>query len=65
MSPVTNFDNEEQILGKTLENEAAYVGKRLSTNNRVPGRLCRAPEHAEFCKEILKADQEILNVVSN
>ena len=63
-SPVSTFDNEEQVLGKVLENEAAYIGKKLSTNNMVPGTLCRVPEHAAFYKDVLQADQQVLNVVS-
>ena len=63
-SPVSTFDNEEQVLGKVLENEAAYVGKKLSTNNMVPGRLCRVPHYAAFYRDVLKADQQVFNVVS-
>ena len=30
----------------------------------VPGRLCRVPDHAAFYRDVLKADQQVLNVVS-
>ena len=56
-----SFDNEEQELGKTLENEGVYMGKKLTTNTAVPGRLCRDKSYAEFYKEVLEADEIIVN----
>ena len=47
------FDNKEEDLGKSLENEGEYIGKTLSTNSAVPGRLFHNPKYADFyrCKE--------------
>ena len=55
-----SFDNEEQELGKALENEGVYMGKKLTTNTAVPGRLCRDKSYAEFYKDVLEADEKIL-----
>ena len=51
LSVAATFDNEEEDLGKSLENERDYIGKRLSTNSAVPGRLCCDPKYTELYKE--------------
>ena len=42
-----------------MVNHAEYVGKRLTTNLGVSGRL-RKPEFGDFYEEVLKADQETI-----
>ena len=59
-----NFDNEEQELGKSLENESVYIGKKLTTNAAVPGRLCRDRRFADFYREVLNIDEIIVKIVS-
>ena len=65
LSAAANFDNEEQELGKALENESVYMGKKLTTNTAVPGRLCRDRRYAEFYSEVLDMDEKIVKVVTN
>ena len=60
LSAAANFDNEEQELGKSLENESVYMGKKLTTNTAVPGRLCRDRRFADFYREVLNADEKLL-----
>ena len=48
LSAPANFANEEQDLGKSLENESIYMGKKLTTNSAVPGRQSRDKKFAEF-----------------
>ena len=57
LSAMANFDNEEQELGKALENESVYIGKKLTNNTAVPRRLYRGRRYAEFYREVLKADK--------
>ena len=52
VSAVASFDNEEKELGKALKNEGVYMGKKLTTNTAVPGRLCRDKSYAEFYKDV-------------
>ena len=52
LSAAATFDNEEENLGRSLENKGEYIGKKLSTNAAVPGRLCRDTKYAEFYKEV-------------
>ena len=65
LSAAAIFDSEEEDLGKSLENEGDYICKRLSTNPAVPGRLCRDPKYAEFYRDVLKADDEVIKIVKN
>ena len=65
LSAAASFDNEEQELGKALENEGVYMGKKLTTNMEVPGRLCRDKSYAEFYKDVLEADEKIVKIVAN
>ena len=55
---------EESHLGEMLELEGAYSGKTLSTNSRVPGRLNKETRFADFYENVLKADREVLGVVT-
>ena len=54
---VTAAAGEEHVVDGILVNDAAYVGKKLKTDSRVPGRL-RADEHADFYRDVLGADAE-------
>ena len=65
LSAAANFDNEEQELGKALENESVYMGKKLTTNTAVPGRLSRDGLYAEFYREVLNADEKIVKIVAS
>ena len=56
-----NIDEPE--LAKTLVNESIYMGKQLSTDTRVPGRLGKE-EFFPFWRDILKAPQFILDTIS-
>ena len=60
-----NFDNEEQEFGKALENESVYMGKKLTTNMVVPGRLCIDRRYVDFYKEVLDAGEKILKIDAN
>ena len=62
---MANFDNEEQDLGKVLENESVYMGKKLTTNTAVPGRLCRDRRYVDFYKEVLDSHKKIVKIVAN
>ena len=64
LSAAATFDNEEENLHRSLENEGEYIGKKLSTNSAVPGRLCRDPIYAEFYRDVLKLDTKIIKIVS-
>ena len=63
ISVAASFDNEEQELGKLLDNENVYKGKKLTTNTAVPCRLCRDKRFADFYKEVLNADEKIVKIV--
>ena len=55
--------DEDFSLVKSLENQAVYSGKRLSTDIRVPGRLNRDVAFADFYREVLKADAETIHII--
>ena len=57
------FDVEDGV-AKVLVNNASYVGKRLSTDSRVPGRIGR-PEFYDFCEKELKASDYVLNTIKH
>ena len=65
LSATATFDNEEEDLGRSLENEGDYIGKKLYTNSAVPGRLCRDPKYAEFYRDVLKADKKVIKIILN
>ena len=54
--------NEELLIADVLVNNAKYVGKKLSTDRRVPGRIGN-PEFYNFWKTTLKASDFILNTI--
>ena len=58
-----NLPKEEIILAKSLVNELEYVGRRLSTDIRVPGRI-GDPKYFNFWKEDLGASDFILDTIS-
>ena len=64
---LANLDPEEGDLGlaEILENEAEYSGKKLSTNVRVPGRLCKESRFGDFYEDVLKADADMVAIVRN
>ena len=62
---MANFDNEDQELGKSLENESVYMGKKLTTNAAAPGRLCRDRWFADFYREVLNTDEKIIKIVAS
>ena len=64
LSATATFDNEEEDLGRSLENEGDYIGKKLSTNSSVPGRLCRDPNYPDFYRDVLKADKKVIKIVT-
>ena len=43
----STFDNDEDCHGKSLENEVAYMGKKLTTNNAVP------TQYTDFYRNVL------------
>ena len=53
LSVAATFDNKEEDLGKSLENEGEYISKMLSTNSAGPGRLFHNPKYVDFyrCNE--------------
>ena len=53
---------EEHVASGIVENKAEYVGKKLKTDSRVPGRL-RADEHADFYRDVLGADAETVAII--
>ena len=55
------FDPEESV-GDILANESAYVGKKLTTNRRVPGSICKQ-EFFGYWKEVLKAPEFVLDTL--
>ena len=64
-SAASTFDNDKEYLGKSLENEVAYMGKKLTTNNALPECLCRFTQYTEFYRDVLHADKKVLKMVSN
>ena len=57
-----DYDETDDVLVKSLSNESAYIGKKLSTDKRVPGRINR-PEFYYFWKETLKAPDFVLQTL--
>ena len=53
---------EEHVANGIVENNAEYVGKKLKTDSRVPGRL-RADDHADFYRDVLGADEETVAII--
>lgn len=59
-----DFNPSEQSLAETLVNNSNYVGKKLTTDLRVPGRIGN-PEFYDFWKYELKASDFILDTIKN
>ena len=57
-----DLPNEESDLAKVLVNNSNYVGKKLSTDSRVPGRIGK-PEYFDYWRDTLKASDYILSVL--
>ena len=55
---------EEEEVAKLLANNSVYVGKKLTTDARVPGRIGK-PEYFSFWRDELKASDFILNTIRN
>ena len=53
---------EEEEVAKLLANNSVYVGKKLTTDARVPGRIGK-PEYFSFWRDELKASDFILNTI--
>ena len=60
--PLFLYEEGDAALAKTLVNEAAYLGKRLTTDARVPGRIGRE-EFYDFWKNELKASPFVLDTL--
>ena len=58
-----NFHSSESDLAHSLVNEAAYLGKPLTMNVGVPGRLSSSSEFGDFYENVLLADQETIAIV--
>ena len=55
---------EEQHLIKSLVNEAEYVGRRLSTDVRVPANIHRE-EYFQFWSKELQPNDYLLDIIKN
>ena len=55
---------EERHLIKTLENESVYVGRKLTTDTRVPGNV-HNQEFRKFWQEELKPNEYLFNIIQN
>ena len=58
-----DFDTSDETLVKTLCNETNYIGKKLTTNTKVPGGI-KNPDFFNFWKNDLKAGNFQLSVIS-
>ena len=56
------FDETDALLANSLKNESHYVGKKLSTDKRVPGRIGE-PEFYEFWRDTLRAPEFVLTTL--
>ena len=52
---------DNSMLGQ-LTNDASYVGRRLSTDTRVPGHIHR-PEFRQFWEDVLQPDEYVMGVI--
>ena len=62
--PLIEGDEEDLDLINSLANEVSYVGKKLTTDKRVPGRI-NHPIFFSFWKNELKASDFVLNTLQN
>ena len=58
-----DLDFDESLLAKQLVNESSYMGKQLSTDLRVPGRI-GDKKFFSFWRDVLKAPDFILDTIS-
>ena len=58
------FDTEEISMKNILINESSYVGKKLSTDIRVPGSICNT-KYYDYWKNVLKAPEFVLETLRN
>ena len=61
-TPDFQFDEEDVNLAQSLYNESRYLGKRLSTDRRVPGRIGKA-EFYSFWRDTLEAPDFVLRTL--
>ena len=55
-------DSDEHYVAKSLVNESQYVGKRLSTDERVPGHI-GDPKYYSFWRDVLQAPEYVLSII--
>ena len=60
--PLFIFDEQDRELANSFSNETAYLGKKLTTNAGVPGRIGR-PEFFAFWEKELGASSFVLNIL--
>ena len=60
--PLIEGDEEDLELIKALSNETSYIGKKLTTDKRVPGRI-NDSSFLEFWEKELKASSFILDTL--
>ena len=58
-----SVDSSEIDLAHSLVNEASYIGKKLSTDIGVPGRLASSRVFGDFYEQVLLADLETCAIV--
>ena len=58
-----SVDSSEVNLAHSLVNEASYIGKKLTTDIGVPGRLASSSVFGDFYEHILLADLETCAIV--
>ena len=61
--PVIEGNVEDLEMIKALSNETSYIGKKLTTDKRVPGRI-NDPIFLEFWEKELKAPKFILDTLA-
>ena len=60
----TLCNEEDQLLVKSIENEAGYIGRRLKTDARVPGNIHKA-EFRQFWESELETSDMVLSTIRN
>ena len=55
--------SSDDPLAQSLVNESAYIGKTLTTNIGVPGRLSTSADYGDFYRDVLNADKETESIV--
>ena len=56
-------EEEDVELAESLFNDAEYSRKKISTNVRVPDRLCKEGRFGDSYEDVLKADAETVSIV--